>query len=577
MDETPASVPPPQSSLLDRLVQQYKDNKKSSTHPLIQAGLVKDMRGTGIAQADLARKLDERESTISELLKFAAFSEPAHRTFLAKNVSYSSLREISGLNKDDQTRLAGEIEAGTLPVQKIPGRVKDMKKEREAAAASRPTAGPQPQSEDGDLPQAVLSEKKGSAEVPRSADAPAPAKKDAPAAPGYPLIRDTLNHFEELCAFWRKTEKPQLGWLAERWLIYFGGKGWLKVGLVALVLGLAGVGAWQTVHYVWSQAGDFWYRFHTAFEKSGSGRAAPLITDHHTVTRHRLHLQWTSVPGALKYQVFWHSPDDKDISPVGGDVETLGAIVDIQPAHGKGYITVIGISAGDIPSPHSEKIAFVPTGENYLDSVWPLPPEEQGTPAAGGSPPTTSGMTGPKGPPGGNSHKGSAARSPSPNTSSPAGAGGGSIAPGSPTAPLVNANDVTQAIQAGLPQTGGIGSRLANAAAALVGKAVTPGGAATAGIPTVQGFQWERGLNGTIRLRWTSAGDGFRYTVYGAYHGPHPVFDVCFHPPTSATVFNWPPPTQGGKVYELYVVAVDAKGNEGLPSPHLIIDLRDSQ
>jgi hypothetical protein len=71
-------------------------------------------------------------------------------------------------------------------------------------------------------------------------------------------------------------------------------------------------------------------------------------------------------------------------------------------------------------------------------------------------------------------------------------------------------------------------------------------------------------------------GAGFRYTVYGAYAGPHPVYDVCFHPPTSATNFTWPPPTQGGKVYDLYVVAVDAKGNEGLPSQHLTIDLRDS-
>jgi hypothetical protein len=65
--------------------------------------------------------------------------------------------------------------------------------------------------------------------------------------------------------------------------------------------------------------------------------------------------------------------------------------------------------------------------------------------------------------------------------------------------------------------------------------------------------------------------------VYGGYAGPHPAFETCLDQPWGGTVATWTPPKEGPKVYELYVVAIDAKGNEGTPSQHLIIDLRDTQ
>jgi hypothetical protein len=145
----------------------------------------------------------------------------------------------------------------------------------------------------------------------------------------------------------------------------------------------------------------------------------------------------------------------------------------------------------------------------------------------------------------------------------------------------IGAGEATQLMQSVIPQTPGIVTRVGNALAAIAGKAVTSGSPAVAGSPTAQGipvvqnFQWERVVNGMLRLRWSPVGDGFRYTVYGGYAGPHPAFDTCFQPPRSGTAADWIPPKEGPKYYDLYVVAVDAKGHEGMPSQHLIIDLRN--
>jgi hypothetical protein len=145
-----------------------------------------------------------------------------------------------------------------------------------------------------------------------------------------------------------------------------------------------------------------------------------------------------------------------------------------------------------------------------------------------------------------------------------------------PRTSVLDSNDATSLMQAGLPQTGGIVQRVGNALAVIAGKSVTSGGTAGA-VPTPQGFQWERAPNGAVRLRWMSVGGGYLYTVYGGFAGPQSVYDTCFHPPIRDTAYLWIPPKEGPKYYDLYVVAVDSKGNQSLPSQHQLIDLRNSQ
>jgi len=227
-----------------------------------------------------------------------------------------------------------------------------------SSLSSNGNGAPTPMGVPGSAKESVISREP----LPRASKRSTPmgvAEEDS----GHLLLRDSLNHFEEVFIFWRRTAEPKLGGLVERWLLYLGAKSWLKVGAAALVLGMAGVGTWQTVHYVRSHNADFVYRFKTAMHPSAPGAAAPHITDSHLVTSHRLELKWTAVPGALHYRVYWHTPDDHFIHPLGADVDTLGAVVDIHPIWKEGYVTVTGIAAGDIPSPHSEKIAFVTNGE----------------------------------------------------------------------------------------------------------------------------------------------------------------------------------------------------------------------
>jgi nitrogen fixation-related uncharacterized protein len=116
------------------LIQQYKENKKNGAHPLVQAALVKDMRSAGpITQADLARKLDEHESRISELVEFADFPEPARRVLLAQKASYNVLRQISSLKKEGQERLAEALEKG-LDARDISGWIKARSQESKKPA-----------------------------------------------------------------------------------------------------------------------------------------------------------------------------------------------------------------------------------------------------------------------------------------------------------------------------------------------------------------------------------------------------------------------------------------------------------
>ena len=105
---------------------------------------------------------------------------------------------------------------------------------------------------------------------------------------GFPLIRDTVDELINLLTFWRHD--VHLGQIVERWLLYFGRKGWLKVGLAALVLGLAGYGGWHALHVIRSRAVGFWWRFQTAYHQSGTGPAAPQFVDQHIVTGHHLDL-----------------------------------------------------------------------------------------------------------------------------------------------------------------------------------------------------------------------------------------------------------------------------------------------
>jgi hypothetical protein len=161
-----------------------------------------------------------------------------------------------------------------------------------------------------------------------------------------------------------------------------GGLGWLRVGLSLLAVGLAGYGGFQASHNIRDRTLNFWFLLHTqgatAFQAEGAGMA-PQITDHHWVSGHRMRLEWTSMGSKVAYRVYWTSPDGKDIWPVGEDVSTLGAIVDVNPALKEGSLDVTAIGAGDIESAHSNKVGFFTTPENGFNQVEPLPisePEE---------------------------------------------------------------------------------------------------------------------------------------------------------------------------------------------------------
>jgi hypothetical protein len=387
---------------------------------------------------------------------------------------------------------------------------------------------------------------------------------------GYPLLRDSLNHFEEVCVFWRKAAEPKLGGLAERWLLYFGGKGWLRVGLVALILGLAGYGGWQAVHNIRAHTAGFWWRFQTAYHQSGSGSAAPHIFDSHIVGNHHLELKWTAVAGALKYRVYWHSSDDKDIHPLGEDVDSLGAVVDVHPLRKEGYISVKGIGPGNIPSPESEKIAFVTNGENYLDTVEPLPPSEQGEPPKAANQNGGTAVTaGPR------RNGGAAVTAGPPQRQGPAATAASAVA----AAPLVNSNDVTQAIQAGIPQNGGIATRLGTALAVIAGKTVTATGSSAARLPAcgARNIRWHKepspGHPRSILVEWDDTNASDQVNLFAARFSQSQSFDRDGTLIRGHSVYWWPP-DQGEQVFLLYLTTVNSQGDESAPSPRMLVDLR---
>jgi hypothetical protein len=86
-------------------------------------------------------------------------------------------------------------------------------------------------------------------------------------------------------------------------------------------------------------------------------------------------LKWASLGPGYRYRVYWNSPVGRLVHPVdeASDVTTRGAVVDVNPAWKKGFLTVTAIGPGEIESPPSEPVPFETTPVNKTDAVEPLP------------------------------------------------------------------------------------------------------------------------------------------------------------------------------------------------------------
>ncbi len=94
-------------------------------------------------------------------------------------------------------------------------------------------------------------------------------------------------------------------------------------------------------------------------------------------------------------------------------------------------------------------------------------------------------------------------------------------------------------------------------------------------------LRWDRSGPHAVHLMWDlpagrqdSPGAGYRYNVYVAHAGDHPVFDTGNDTPLDGPEITWTAPIEGLQVFELYLKAVDAKGRESAASNQIIADLR---
>jgi len=338
---------------------------------------------------------------------------------------------------------------------------------------------------------------------------------EGPLSTGYTLIRDSVNGLTKFL-WWVKD--AHFGELAVRWLIYFGSRGWLMISVTVIVLGFTLVGAYQTTTYVHSNWGDFWWRFRTAAfhsqAPSDSGHAAPRVVETRPIDRHRLLMKWTAVPGALKYRVYWHSPDNHSIQPLDQDVEGLGAVLDVSPVMGEGYLSVTALSAGNNESPHSDRFGFIPNGENNTNSVSPLPVEEQGNQQTAAS------------------QNGSQPKSRPTN-----GAASGSLSKKSThLSPPVRTAAVPDDRSSGQPT-------------------LAPS------LPAPVDIHAEVRTPDLIRLTWRAVGPGVTYNAYSSASGTlTPLRKENTHP-LKSNVVDWTPET-GLERYWVVVTAVDAQGHE---------------
>jgi hypothetical protein len=195
----------------------------------------------------------------------------------------------------------------------------------------------------------------------------------------YTLLRDTVNFLANILIFW--GPKDRAGDLAERWVVYCRETGWLRVGLSIAAIGLAGYGGWHLTRHVMGAVSSFGFRVSGSNSQPGTRNPQLLldgslrITKHYYIAGHRMVLKWASLGPGYRYRVYWNSPDGRNIQPVDEvhDVATPGALVDMNPAWKKGFLTVTAIGPGEIESTPTAPVLFETTPVNRLNSVEPLP------------------------------------------------------------------------------------------------------------------------------------------------------------------------------------------------------------
>ena len=141
--------------------------------------------------------------------------------------------------------------------------------------------------------------------------------------------------------------------------------------------------------------------------------------------------------------------------------------------------------------------------------------------------------------------------------------------------PLVTANDATQLMQAGLPQTGGIGSgreclgydcRQIRGARRPSKPACAARNIRWSKVPTPDHLR-------SILIQWDDQKAGDQTNLYAARFSQSQTFDRDGTLIRGHSI-SWWPPDQGEQVFLLYLTTVDSHGMESAPSDRFMVDLR---
>jgi hypothetical protein len=333
---------------------------------------------------------------------------------------------------------------------------------------------------------------------------------------------------------------------------------------------------WAARH--WMPAGGFVSSSLSLLSHS-LGLPAPQIALAGYAPGHKFYLVWKSVANGMSYQILsscgYTGPQNTEFTNLDKPVSTPGAMVDLDHnlCHNPVALEVRSVAPNGDESERSDPIVVTLTEDNVGFTADPLEPAEAAVLSATATPTTSKPAVGQQASQTQqqirktvDSHTSDSQKSGNPPHANP---------PSANPSP-VTANDVTQAIQAGIPQTGSLGSRLATAAAVLAGKTLMPGAPhKTACAARNIRFHKEPspGHPRSILLEWDDSNPRDQANLFAARFSQSQTFDRDVTLIKGHAVYWWPP-DDGEQVFLLYLTTVDSHGEESAPSERLMVDLR---
>lgn len=372
MESTPATLAAPAAVSndpeLERL--QAKAAEGSGDALKLSADVHAYIKTHRIEPIELARKLGKSRTWMVQLLGFSDMGQDVLQNIKDIPLSYGECQSLRALPKDLRLQVSEKIKSGEL-------RIGHIIKRCQAISVQNPAASP--------IPAAANTETD-------ETNSPNPTNNETNTEfEGYPLLRDTVDELMKLSSFWR--QKFQTGRILERWLIKARETGWFKTGFLVVFMGFSFYGVYQGSTEIWHKARDIYFRLQAQPGAGGAGGTAagrPEIIDHYLLAGNRLRLTWSSAGPNMSYRVYYQPTNADFDDPLGQDVSTPGAIVDINPTWKKALITVTAIAPNGVESAHSNAITFLLKPENQSNTVTPLEEgeQDQGTEANqnGGSP-----------------------------------------------------------------------------------------------------------------------------------------------------------------------------------------------